>query len=238
MAEVLDPDALLPELDAWQAQIDDALLEDPHRTIGWEEHLDAVDRLRAWVTERRAYLDSWVACERGQPVDADGDGVDSCGDPDDGDARVSPDGTEVCNGVDDDANGVIDDDPACDDCVRHDFEDRHFLFCRWPRTFDDAEAACEARGGALAVPEETAELYVVYMDTWPVVDTWWLGATDAASEGNWVDPEGQSVRSYAYWASGEPDGGGAEDCAGWAVTRWGWADEDCASERPSICIVP
>ena len=44
------------------------------------------------------------------PVDADGDGFAGAGDCDDGDASVSPSATELCNGVDDDCDGQIDED--------------------------------------------------------------------------------------------------------------------------------
>jgi|GEM_PF-1365538 len=48
--------------------------------------------------------------------DDDGDGVDSCdGDCDDEDPRSAPDTPEFCDGVDNDCNGEIDDNPNCGD---------------------------------------------------------------------------------------------------------------------------
>jgi len=47
-------------------------------------------------------------------ADDDGDGWAACEDCDDTDAAVSPDGTEVCNGVDDDCDGAVDEDDAAD----------------------------------------------------------------------------------------------------------------------------
>ena len=43
-------------------------------------------------------------------VDADSDGFVAADDCDDANAEVNPDATEVCNGVDDDCNDVVDDD--------------------------------------------------------------------------------------------------------------------------------
>lgn len=49
----------------------------------------------------------------------------------------------------------------------------------------------------------------------------WIGATDSASEGNfvWMDgPEAGQALSFSFWASGEPnDSQGAED---YAITNW------------------
>ncbi len=46
------------------------------------------------------------------PVDADGDGFDETEDCDDEDPNVNPDATEVCNDIDDDCDGGIDEDLA------------------------------------------------------------------------------------------------------------------------------
>ncbi|MFN7146238.1 MAG: MopE-related protein, partial [Myxococcota bacterium] len=43
-------------------------------------------------------------------VDNDGDGFDACEECDDGDAARSPDAAEVCDGVDEDCDGEVDDD--------------------------------------------------------------------------------------------------------------------------------
>ncbi len=43
-------------------------------------------------------------------ADADSDGWAACIECDDSDAAVNPDGTEICNGVDDDCNGLSDDE--------------------------------------------------------------------------------------------------------------------------------
>ncbi len=47
-------------------------------------------------------------------ADDDGDGFAACEDCDDGDATVNADATERCNGVDDDCDGVVDEDDAAD----------------------------------------------------------------------------------------------------------------------------
>ncbi len=47
-------------------------------------------------------------------ADADGDGWAACEDCNDAQAAINPDGTESCNGVDDDCDGTVDEDDAVD----------------------------------------------------------------------------------------------------------------------------
>ena len=47
-------------------------------------------------------------------ADADGDGWAACAECDDGDAAVNPDAAEVCDGVDDDCDGLVDEPDALD----------------------------------------------------------------------------------------------------------------------------
>lgn len=206
--EAMDPALVLADIDAWEAQIATALEADPHRSVGWEEHQQAIARMKAWVPARHAFLRSWVACQRGEATDADHDGSPVCTDPDDGDPAVHPGATEVCNGVDDDADGWVDDDPSCDDCARHDLDDRHFLFCRWPRTNADAEARCAEDGGTLGAYADTGEYFLFFFYTWPVVEPWWTGGPTEAG------------------------------CPAWDERSFALTTAPCAELHPSVCVLP
>ena len=208
MNEALDPAGMDAEIVAWSAQIEAAFLADPNRSVGVEEHAGAVQRLRDWIPARHAFLKSWVACARGEDTDADGDGAAVCDDPNDDDPSVFPGGTETCDGVDEDVNGVVDDDAGCDDCARHDVDDSHFLFCRDGRTQAKAEANCEALGGELSAYATTAEYYLYFFCTWPVFESWWTGAATGA-------------RCPTF------EGGSAST-----------GTASCSEEHPSICRLP
>jgi hypothetical protein len=45
-------------------------------------------------------------------VDSDGDGFGACEECDDNDPEVNPDASETCDGVDEDCNGLVDDEPS------------------------------------------------------------------------------------------------------------------------------
>ena len=238
----MDPAIVLPEIDAWQAQVRPLIEADPTRSFVLAEHDQTVDRMRAFVAARHAFLASWIACERGAAggadLDGDGDGYAACADRDDGRDDVHPGAAEVCDGRDNDQDGVIDDglddgSGACDACVYHGMDDRQFLFCREPATFEQAEARCQAAGGHLGYPDDTGSTYLVWFHAWPVLEPWWLGATDAAEEGRWVDMEGTPLRPP--WGGGEPSGGAAENCAAWDGTSFSWTAEACGDRNPSIC---
>ncbi len=107
-----DAAQILGWVDAWSKQIADAVAADPHKWATVDQFQSAIASLRDMVQNRPVYLQSFVACEGGDPgqsADGDGDGVPWCNDCDDGNAAVHPGAPEVCgNHVDDNCNGVVD----------------------------------------------------------------------------------------------------------------------------------
>lgn len=197
------PERVLPWVEEWTAQIDAAVAADPLRSFGDVEREQTLERLAQWLVGRHAFLSSWVACEQGREVDADGDGLLSCADIDDS----WPVQAEVCNGRDDDHNGKVDDSPECDDCAQHDLDDSHFLLCRWPRSYEEAESNCNDRGGTLAYPSGQGEQLLLFFHTWPEPIRWWL--------------QGQSGTQCVVWDEGS------------FSTSWA----NCAEEFPSVCRI-
>lgn len=62
-----------------------------------------------------------------------------------------------------------------------------------------------------------------------IIDNWWIGINDIASEGNYVLANSNlAVSNYTGWAAGEPNGGSAENCVHlMAAAGYGWNDNDC-----------
>ncbi|MHC4836571.1 MAG: C-type lectin domain-containing protein [Planctomycetota bacterium] len=148
---------------------------------------------------------------------------------------------EVCNGLDDDCDGEIDNGAACP-CEVRQRDGRAYMFCADALLWSEARFRCEQSGYSLAVVDDAAEdAYLFDQIDLRGFDDTWIGLNDRQQEGLWVWLDGVPV-VYEHWDNGEPnDGGGGEDC-GLIMTRNGrqseWDDRPCDSGRPSICEAP
>jgi hypothetical protein len=180
-----------------------------------------------------------VACE------APDDHVAEAGDCDDEDADVSPAGTEVCDGVDNDCSELADDDAGCPCEVDWDDDGDPYLFCYdTPRAFSEASTVCEAYGYHLVKVDDEDE------NTWMIdaaysrtssADFWLLGLSDQAMEGTFVWTDGTEP-AYTNWYDGEPSNGGAsgedEDCTAVRPLSgygYGWIDMSCTTAADWAC---
>lgn len=103
-------------IDAWSAQIADAVAQDPHRKNSVHDHHEAIAEMREEVVDRPAYVERFLACEdgTGDASDGDGDGFAWCNDCDDANPTVNPGAVEVCgNGIDDNCNRRADIADGC-----------------------------------------------------------------------------------------------------------------------------
>lgn len=66
---------------------------------------------------------------------------------------------------------------------------------------------------------------------------YWIGATDAESEGDWKWENGESFGAYSNWAEGEPGGGAKENCAAIARDSGLWRDCPIAESNNKGFIV-
>jgi hypothetical protein len=109
---MLDVENLQSRLDFFTEQIAAAAEADDHRIFTMDEHAMALDSSRRYVANRAQYIDEYLSCRASGGADGDGDGFVWCRECDDTTAARSPNAAEVCNGVDDNCNGRIDDIPG------------------------------------------------------------------------------------------------------------------------------
>lgn len=107
-----------------------------------------------------------------------------------------------------------------------------YIVNRSAQTWANAQATCKSAGGNLATITTAAENYFVYTLTQTAV---WLGASDTASEGNFVLVDGTAM-SFSAWSSGEPNGGTSENCVQMTPTGY-WNDLSCTEARAFVCEI-
>jgi len=99
-----------------------------------------------------------------------------------------------------------------------------------------AVATCMADGAHLAFPanatEMTALIGAITVD--PAGPYFWVGLTDAATEGTWLTVLG-GAPPYLVWDTGQPNGGTAQECAAGYDTNSDMFDYTCATAYPFAC---
>jgi hypothetical protein len=153
---------------------------------------------------------------------------------------------EICNGADDDCNGTSDDGvcgPGCSGAV---FGGKAYAFCNVQTSWSAAVAACTVQKMSLVRIDAAAEdAWIRSTATTRGLAAFWIGAGDAAAEGQWTWLDGTQFWSggsggtpvgglYENWQGGEPNDDGTEDCA--AVGNDGtWVDTECGNNRDYVC---
>lgn len=171
--------------------------------------------------------------------DPPGDGwTTTAGDCDDSKGSVYPGAPEECDGVDGDCDGTVDEGDVCE-CAREEYLSSVVLVCDERLSWVSAKVHCESIGyRMLMVADESQQEWferIVAAEYGP--DTsWWLGATDAESEGTWVSSSGEELL-YFNWADGQPsDDAGRLNCMLTSAHRgWSWSDENCDGSWRFAC---
>jgi hypothetical protein len=158
-----------------------------------------------WVAARAAELGPQLDClvDGAQP-DGDGDGYGPCfQDCDDADPEINAGAEEVCDGIDNDCTGFVDDDPDCE-CPSVASGGRTFYLCLNHIPWVQAKTFCEDAGLQLARFDDAAQVEEV----WAAAEQlspgrWAIGLNDRETENDyrWLDG---SAPAFEGWAAGEP----------------------------------
>ncbi|MEM6993705.1 MAG: C-type lectin domain-containing protein [Myxococcota bacterium] len=189
-------------------------------------------------------------------ADSGGDGTGDATDAGVGDETSSGAGEtgapiptpEVCDGVDNDLDGLIDeigpDSAACQDCTLLQGAGQAWWVCESQLDWPAANARCEEFGATSALVL-SAEAQTFVHET--VGEGWfWLGARQAPSEGTWSWVDGTPL-TYDNWGGTQPDNTApSQDCIrltfgiegdeGWFDGAWD--DFFCDEPQRVLCTGP
>lgn len=133
------------------------------------------------------------------------------------------------------ATGLVGD--LVDGCGVEEYRGREVRFCLGATDWQAAQQTCVSHGLHLANFRDGSEQDdIMVLAGRYAAGRWWIGLTDAASEGAWRWVDGSPINNYVNWASGQPDSGtGDEDCGASSTISVPWHDLDCATALPFIC---
>jgi hypothetical protein len=170
--------------------------------------------------------------------------VEVAGDCNDADDAINPDVDELCDGVDNDCNGLLDDysalNTSCNGCELHEFDGHSYAVCSALQTWDDARTDCMSlfSGDLVKIDDQAESDAILTMVQGSADIRWFIGLSDAVTEGAFVWIDGTAL-GFDNWDAGEPNDSSGEDCVEvWTVNAWGWNDISCAMLDPYICESP
>jgi cysteine-rich repeat protein len=152
---------------------------------------------------------------------------------------VCGDGTIQAGEECDDGNGTPED--GCTTCVvdcigtKDPITFHCYQFMGMQASWSSAETSCVGFGGHLATITSQPEYDVVLGVAIQGGESAWIGASDAASEGDFVWTTGEPW-VFEAWGPNEPDGGASQNCVLlWRDRNWIFNDFDCGIPSSYVC---
>ncbi|KAK3523278.1 hypothetical protein QTP86_028469 [Hemibagrus guttatus] len=106
------------------------------------------------------------------------------------------------------------------------------------KSWEESRKDCRKKGADLLIinSKEEQEFIVKQLGNFEA----WIGLSDEVKEGEWKWVDGTTLNTnFSYWAKGEPNNSGEEDCAViYASTKSVWNDRKCSDQLPWICEKP
>lgn len=161
---------------------------------------------------------------------------DDCDDSADTGPRRYPMAVEVCDGLDNDCDGDLDEND-CAGCVRRVRADGHvYQFCSDAVNWAAARSACQAIGYDLVTIESEGEHDFLKGGASPDGSSWWIGLNDITTEGTYV---WASTGSAATYTDPLNAGTASQDCLVLRddITSRRWSDRACTDANFYTCEV-
>ncbi|KAK3507547.1 hypothetical protein QTP70_028449 [Hemibagrus guttatus] len=106
------------------------------------------------------------------------------------------------------------------------------------KSWEESRNDCREKGADLLIinSKEEQEFIVKQLGNFEA----WIGLSDEVKEREWKWVDGTTLNTnFSYWADGEPNNSGEEDCAViYASTKSVWNDRKCSDKLPWICEKP
>lgn len=225
-------------LDQITALIESSIEEDPRKPYGVGKVRRHQAAIRDYLVTQPAVLARRLSCADGEGErDQDGDDFGAClSDCDDTSAAAHPGLPELCDELDNDCNGFVDDLAGCG-CESEEVGGALFLFCDHAMSWSAASQHCAGQGAELAWFDDPAQARSAFTTaTARVRDHWYFALNDRAEEDVWRAPS--EPISFSDWASDEPDRFIDVDCGVLDLYASGaWSGVRCGEAHPFICRV-
>ncbi|KAK3507548.1 hypothetical protein QTP70_028450 [Hemibagrus guttatus] len=103
------------------------------------------------------------------------------------------------------------------------------------KSWEESREDCSVKGAHLLIINSKEEQEIVVKELLSFQA--WIGLSDREKEGEWKWVDGTTLNTnFSYWAEGEPNNVGEEDCA--VISGSIWNDGRCSDKLPWICEKP